>query len=383
MSFYGDKKREHDGAAENALLARDCAGAFFHTAKAAEFGLKLAEQTDGKVALRYVQDAFELLDIAAELKAKARKQSKESVSRVLSEAAGGGAGGRDEDEPPSNWELQERPSTRLDDVAGLEEVKETLREKVIYPFQHPEVYERFKTDAGAGILMYGPPGNGKTYVARAIAGEIDAAFFPVDLSTIKSKYVGETAKNMSKLFAEAARHERAVLFLDEVDALLGKRGNRKVDSVAQFLALTDGLKKNSNCMLLLTATNKPWLLDEAVIRPGRLGTHIYVGLPDAAAREAIVALNMRGVPAAGDVVIADAAAKTEGWSGADMAAICDKAKMAAVRRQLDSGHDEQVTAADFAAAIEKVRPSVTPEDLAVFERWRDSRSTPAGAEEDD
>lgn len=379
MSFYADKKREHEASAEKALMGRDYASAFFHTAKAAEFGLKLAEQSDGKIALRHAEDALELIDIAAELKAKAASQNKDNVRRVMKEAAGSA----EDDEPPSTWELQERPATRLDDVAGLDEVKETLREKVIYPFQHPEVYERFKTYAGAGILMYGPPGNGKTYIARAIAGEIDAAFFPVDLSTIKSKYVGETAKNLTSLFNEAAKHERSVLFLDEVDALLGKRGNRKIDSVAQFLALTDGLKKNQNCMLLLTATNKPWLLDEAVIRPGRLGTHIHVGLPDAKAREAIIALNMRGVPTAPDVSFADVAAKTEDYSGADMAAICDKAKMMAVRRQITSGTDETITAADFAETLTKVKPSVTADDVAEFEKWRDARQTPKDAGEDD
>jgi len=379
MSFYADKKREHEASAEKALMVRDYAGAFFHTAKSAEFGLKLAEQSDGRIALRYAEDALELIDIAAELKAKASSQSRESVRRAMKEAAGTA----EDDEPPSTWELHERPGTRLDDVAGLDEVKEILREKVIYPFQHPEVYERFKTYAGAGILMYGPPGNGKTYVARAIAGEIDAAFFPVDLSTIKSKYVGETAKNLTSLFAEAAKHERSVLFLDEVDALLGKRGNRKIDSVAQFLALTDGLKKNTNCMLLLTATNKPWLLDDAVIRPGRLGTHIYVGLPDAKAREAIVALNMRGVPMAAGVSFAEIAAKTEGCSGADVAAICDKAKMTAVRRQIATGTDESVTAADFTEALAKVNPSVTAEDVAQFQRWRDGREIPKDAGEDD
>jgi len=379
MSFYADKKREHEASAEKALMERDYASAFFHTAKAAEFGLKIAEQSDGKIALRHAEDALDLIDIAAEMKAKAASQSKDSVRRVMKEAAGSA----EDDEPPSTWELQERPTTRLDDVAGLDEVKETLREKVIYPFQHPEVYERFKTYAGAGILMYGPPGNGKTYIARAIAGEIDAAFFPVDLSTIKSKYVGETAKNLTSLFNEAAKHERSVLFLDEVDALLGKRGNRKIDSVAQFLALTDGLKKNTNCMLLLTATNKPWLLDEAVVRPGRLGTHIYVGLPDAKAREAIIALNMRDVPMAPGVSFAEVAAKTDGYSGADMAAICDKAKMMAVRRQIASGTDQTITAADFAETLEKVKPSVTPDDVAEFEKWRNGRQTPKDAGDED
>ena len=152
--------------------------------------------------------------------------------------------------------------------------------KSFEPFLHPELFERFKVKIGGGMLMYGPPGNGKTYIAKAVAGELDAAFFNVNASQIKDKYVGETEKNLQRLFDEARQHDKAVIFLDEVDHLLARRGNRKIGTVAQFLALTDGLVKNNNCMLVLAATNKPWVLDEAVVRPGRLGTHIYVGPPD-------------------------------------------------------------------------------------------------------
>ena len=211
-------------------------------------------------------------------------------------------------------------------MAGLDEVKQELREKVIEPFLHPELFERFKVKIGGGILMYGPPGNGKTYIAKAVAGELDAAFFNVNASQIKDKYVGETEKNLQRLFDEARQHDKAVIFLDEVDHLLAKRGNRKIGTVAQFLALTDGLVKNNNCMLVLAATNKPWVLDEAVVRPGRLGTHIYVGPPDEKAREAIVALNMKDVPAADNVSFAEIATKAERYSGADIAELCDRAK---------------------------------------------------------
>ena len=378
MSFYADRKRGHEAAAEAALVEKNYARAFFHTAKAAEFGLKLAEQSDGKIAARYVDDAFDLIDLAAQMKKKAETQSSGSVRQVISQREGA-----DDEAPAGSLQLMEKPKVKLDDVAGLGDVKDVLREKVILPLQHPEIYERFRAETGAGVLVYGPPGNGKTYVAKAIAGELDAAFFNVDLSQIKSKYVGETAKNLTRVFEEARRHERAVLFLDECDALLARRGNRKVDSVAQFLALTDGLIKGTNCMLVLAATNKPWVIDEAVIRPGRLGTHIYVGLPDEKARESIVSLNMKGVPMAPDVSAAAVAAKTPGYSGADMAAVCDRAKMAAVRRQITSGRDELVTAADFADALEKVKPSVSAQMIKDLERWRDTKEKPSGADEED
>ena len=377
MSFIADKKREHETAAEKALTEKDYANALFHTAKAAEFGLALAEQSEGKIARRYVEDAFELIEIAEELKTKTQTQAPGRGRKAVKEASGG-----EDDSPKSQWELKEKPTEKLDDVAGLDDVKQELREKVIEPFRHPEIYERFKVKVGGGILMYGPPGNGKTFVAKAIAGELDAAFFNVNASQVKDKYVGETEKNLQRLFDEAQTHERSVLFLDEVDHLLARRGNRKIGTVAQFLALTDGLVTNSNCMLVLAATNKPWVLDEAVVRPGRLGTHIYVGPPDAAAREAILALNMRDVPMAEDVSLADVAADTDGYSGADMAELCDRAKRAALARQLTSGAEQSVGKDDFNEALQKVRPSIMPELLKQFEAWRDARLAPSGTNDD-
>ncbi len=374
MSFIADKKREHESAAEQALVEKDYARAFFHTAKAAEYGLTLAEQSEGKIAQRYVEDAFELIDIAGQLKKKASTRAPAENRKALSEAGG------EEDSPKTHWELKQKPTEKLNDVAGLDDVKQELREKVIEPFLHPELYERFKVRGGGGILMYGPPGNGKTFVAKAIAGELEAAFFNVNASQIKDKYVGETEKNLQRLFDEARTQDRSVIFLDEVDHLLARRGNRKVGTVAQFLSLTDGLITNTNCLLVLAATNKPWMLDEAVIRPGRLGTHIYVGPPDAPAREAIIAFNLKDVPVAGDVSIAEIAAKTNGYSGADIAELSDRAKRAALNRQLLTGNKENVLPDDFAAAIQKVLPSITPELLKQFESWRDAKLTPDDAE---
>lgn len=367
MSFIGDKKREHEAAAETALKEKDYSKAFFHTGKAAEFGFTLAERTEGKVAERYVEDANELIEIAASLKEKARSQPKTPPRTVTAGASD------DTKEEPSAWQLTEKPDIRLDDVAGLDDVKEALREDVIDVFKHAEIYERFREEGGGGVLMYGPPGNGKTFIAKAIAGELDAAFFPIDAAQIKDKYVGETEKNLKRLFDEAQKHERAVIFLDEVDALLGKRGNRKVNAVTQFLTLADGIVKTKNCMLLLGATNKPWSIDEAALRPGRFGRQIHVGLPDETAREAIVRYCLREVPVESEFPYGDIAGSTDGFSGADMADVCRRAKKLAIRRQIESGNEEVVCLADFQAALRKVQPSVTEELLAEFATWRDSR----------
>jgi len=377
MSFVADKKREHEAAAEKALVQKDYGNALFHTAKAAEFGFALAEQSEGKIAQRYVDDALELIGIATELKTKlpapASPPSRESVKETAEVAT----------PSRSQWELKHKPTETLDDVAGLDDVKLELREKVIEPFLHPEIYDRFKVKVGGGILMYGPPGNGKTYVAKAIAGELDAAFFNVNASQIKDKYVGESEKNLQRLFDEARSHDRSVLFLDEVDHLLARRGNRKIGTVTQFLSLTDGLVENTNCMLVLAATNKPWILDAAVVRPGRLGTHIYVGPPEASAREAIIALNLKEAPVAESVSFENIAAKTNGYSGADIAELCDRAKRSALRRQLETGSDEFVVEEDFSSALRKVPASLTPDMLKEFEAWRDASQSPAGAAAED
>lgn len=231
--------------------------------------------------------------------------------------------------------------------------------------------------------MYGPPGTGKTFIARAVAGELDAAFFAVDASQIKDKYVGETEKNMRRLFEEARSHERAVIFLDELDALLSKRGNQKVNAVTQFLILADGLVKSSNTLLLLGATNKPWAIDPAALRPGRFGKQIYVGLPDATARRAIMEYCLRDVPVAESFPYEDLARKTEGFSGADMAELSRRAKMATIRRQLETGADQLVETRDFIDTLGKMSPSVSGTHLLEYEKWREEHSPDRGDNEQD
>lgn len=378
MSWNADKKREHEQSAEKALARKDYAKAFFHTAKAADFGFNLAEQSEGKLTKAYLDDANELIEIAAKLKEKAKKQDKEAPKREIKAHVDD----VDDQPPASEWQLQEKPDIKFDDVAGLDGVKQALREDVINVFAHPEVYARFKEDGGGGVLMYGPPGNGKTFIAKAVAGELDAAFFPVDASQIKNKYVGETEKNMRRLFEEASKHERAVIFLDEIDALLSKRGRQKVNAVTQFLILADGIVKSKNCMLLLGATNKPRSIDPAALRPGRFGKQIYVGLPDGIAREAIVRYCLKEIPVEEGFPFEKVAEKTDGYSGADMAEICRRAKKMAINRQIESEQDEFVTAADFEKALSIVSPSVRPESLAEYEQWRDSLSGDTGGDEE-
>jgi len=392
MKFNADKKREHEAAAEKALVKNDFKAAYYHTAKAAEFGLKLAESHEGKVARSYVDDAEGLIEYARKLKNKHKEKQETARSGAAEKEKGDRLSVKDGDngdkDSESKFEMVEKPSIRLDDVAGLKTVKQVLRDSVIKPFEEPEVFDRFGIRPGAGVLLYGPPGNGKTFVAKAIAGELDAAFFNVVLSQMKSKYVGETEKNITALFEEARGHERAVLFLDECDALLRKRGNQKVNAVNQFLTEVDGLKTNDNCMLLLLATNKPWILDEAVTRAGRIGVHVYVGLPDEEARAGILKYAMKGVPMHESVDMEEIAARTKGYSGAEIGAdkegsICTETKQSARRRQsiaveqarasgTEVKLDEVVTMADFDNALAKIKPMTSRDLVKKYIDFRDS-----------
>lgn len=379
---YFDAVQRFREQADRAHKAGDFPSAAHNLLEASRNLLLLAQETSGGIQEQQLQKARELRDLAIAVgKKKPRTAASDTGGRKKREVESGREPIEGEDASP--WLLQKRPGVRLSDVAGLDEVKAVLREKVLDPFLRPEVYRRYRADHGAGVLLYGPPGNGKTFIAKAIAGELDVPFFSADPSQIKDKYVGETAKNLRRLFEEAMSHERSVLFLDEVEALLGRRGNRKVDSVTQFLSLTDGLGTNDSCLLLLCATNKPWALDEAVIRRGRVGTHVYVGLPDAAARSAILRIQLEGVPVDGAVNLDQIGASTSGYSGADMTGICEVAKQRAVNREIASGQEDCITLADLEAALKKVRPGTSDKQLQEFKQWRDRQAGPDWDSDDD
>ena len=187
-----------------------------------------------------------------------------------------------------SWLVQDRPSVRFDDIAGLEEVKQQIRLKLLYPFQHPELAEQYGIHPGGGILLYGPPGTGKTMIARAVAGEIDAVFFAIKPSEIMSQWVGVAEQNLAKLFATADSYPVSVIFIDELESLAPKRRNSNSTVmqrvVPQLLAELDGFEKRHNALLMIGATNEPWAIDSAILRPGRLDRLVYVAPPDAAAR---------------------------------------------------------------------------------------------------
>ena len=265
------------------------------------------------------------------------------------------------------------------DVAGLQDVKEQILYKVLEPMKDPELAKVYGIEPGAKILLYGPPGTGKTFIARAIAGEVDAEFYAVNCQDLISKYMGESSKKLDALFEKAQKNERAIIFFDEFDSVASKRSDSSdgVDAemarfVATFLTKVDGFKKSgaNKMLLLIAATNRPWALDPAMLRGGRFDTHIYVGVPDQEARKFLVDKVLRGVPIDEDVDLFKLAYALEGYGGGDITAICNKIKLSAYKRSLQSGAAQNITREDCNSVLLSSHNMITAEDIAKFEKFR-------------
>lgn len=238
----------------------------------------------------------------------------------------------------TKWIASKPDAVRLDDVIGLEDAKDVVMDALVNPVNHPDIYKTLKVVPGTGLLLYGPPGTGKTLFAKAVANEMDMPFLDVRCDKLKSKYVGETEKNVAEMFRAARALKRCVIFLDECNAILARRGDQKVCMVEQFLVELDGFAASDAQLFVLMATNLPWTLDSAITRSGRLSESVYIGLPNEEARRKLIALAFKDVPLAADVDLDRLAPMTDGFSGADIAAkggLCHKAKTYAARRWVE------------------------------------------------
>lgn len=275
----------------------------------------------------------------------------------------------------SDWIVRDRPDIGFDDIAGLEEIKEEIRLKMIYPFSHPELAQRYGISVGGGLLLWGPPGTGKTMMAKAVAHEIDATFFVISPAQVLSKWVGEAEQNVRKLFEAARAEPKAVIFIDEIEALIPKR---KSDSstvmarvVPQILQELEGFDRSADrALLFIGATNKPWMLDEAVMRPGRFDTKVYVGLPDAPARYRLLEIHLNERPLADDVDLGALCDRLEGYSGADIKNICNEAAQLAFLDAMRNGEQRSIGMQDLRATVDEITPSVRPSDLVRFDKFR-------------
>ena len=251
---------------------------------------------------------------------------------------------------------------KFGDVAGMDALKKTLRIQIIEPFLRPGLFRRFRKDAGGGVLLYGPPGCGKTMMARAVAGECDASFLSVGISDVLNMWIGESERNLGECFEKARANPPCVMFFDELDALAYSRSKASSEHtrtvVNEFLAQLDGFDKDNRSMLVLAATNMPWDVDDAIKRPGRLSRQIFVPPPDVNARSEMFRLKLSGIPT-GEIDVAALARATEFFSGADIDGVVDAAKESVISDIIESGNERPMQSQDLLMAVEDTSPTTT------------------------
>lgn len=257
-------------------------------------------------------------------------------------------------------EFRMRANETFRDVGGMEDVKEDIRMKIIYPLQKPELFKAYGKKAGGGVLLYGPPGCGKTLLSRATAGEIKASFFAVGLHNVLNMYIGNSENKLHQIFEMARKSAPSVLFFDEIDALAGDRrdmrGSAARGLINQFLSEMDGAVDDNDGVLILGATNAPWHLDSAFLRPGRFDRMVFVPPPDEVARMEIAEIHSREKPVVQFEPKA-LAKKTAGFSGADMRAVFDLAVEETLKEAMKRGEMVPVSGKDLLKTCKKVKPS--------------------------
>ncbi len=281
---------------------------------------------------------------------------------------GGEYGSEEDEESDEDDEVGEieRPTIGFDEVGGMDAVKEDIRIKIIYPIQHADMFAAYGKKAGGGILLYGPPGCGKTLLARATAGEVKSRFMAIGINDVLDMYIGNSERNLHAIFEQARRNRPCVLFFDEVDALGASRSDMRRTGgrhlINQFLAELDGAQADNEGLLCLGATNAPWHLDNAFKRPGRFDRVIFVPPPDEPARAEILKIALKGKPQDG-IDLHKVAARCTDFSGADLHAVVDAAVEAKLHEALKTGKPKPITTADLLAAI-KTRKATTLEWFA-------------------
>ncbi|MFX0097542.1 MAG: AAA family ATPase [Candidatus Hodarchaeota archaeon] len=319
-------------------------------------------------AEQYVQRAKELQGISPGLSVVSEKAAGKAITKedqALQEAI-------------SDTIITEKPSVEWEDVANLETAKQALREAVILPMLRPDIFTGAR-EPWRGLLLVGPPGCGKTLLAKAVANECNATFFSADAASLVSKWLGESEKLVATLFTVARRGSPSVIFIDEVDALATVRSGDEVGGErrmkTQLLIEMDGVRKRKGeQVVVLGATNRPWDLDPAFRR--RFEKRIYVPLPDNEGRREIFRIHVRGIEIAPDVDFDELATLTEGYSGSDIALICRDAAMMPIR-ELDTAGTltrkdimvRPVNREDFIKSMKKIKPTVSPDELQKYEEW--------------
>lgn len=366
MQSMTDKKREYEAACAVAVKARNFTEAAKAASNVADCAEILASRTTGIVSAAYSKEVASWRQLAKKL--EGRKNGTPAAARTDEDASAPDGG---------EWLVAEKPNITFDDIAGMEDAKRVINEMVLYPMQSPEKARALGLNPGGGVLLFGPPGTGKTMLGKAIAGALDAPFYYASGADLRSKWYGESEQRLSQLLTSAKSQKVAVVFLDEIESLLPKRSedSHSADNrvVTQFLADLGGFKDSKNLLLVLGATNKPWSIDEAVFRTGRFDEKVYIGPPDLPAREKILELNLKGAQVAEGLDFHAIAEGMDGASGSDVAAVVSAAKRSALGRAIREDTDPVLTAEDFAEARERIPLSITPEILAPYKKFMEER----------
>ena len=330
---------------------------------AGETLMKLAKISSDTLKKSRYERAKKMIDLADNL-----QQQGDSLTKNSSQ---------NQKELQKTWDSAVVPNIKFSDIAGLEDVKKAITTRMINPIKYPDKYKAYNKKTGGGVLLYGPPGTGKTMIAKAIANEVNAKFYAIKGSDIVSKWVGESEKNISSLFAQAQNDDLAIIFIDEMDSLLAKRGKNgdlhNDKRVNEFLQNIDGFASKTTNLLLLGATNRPWDIDSAAMRSGRFSQKIYVSLPDAPARKFLFCKFLKNVPLAKDVDIDNLVKLSQNYSGADIEEVCDRAKEDPLLKSIKTDKIVELTNNDFTKALQAVPPSVDLSTLKDFEDFKNNK----------
>ena len=350
-------------------------------AKAANHLLDMMELVDSSDRADYQRSVDRLIAVSGEMKQMAEAVASCSKNEGKNQTRAGNARvkqGSEEDEDVFFEPTEEAQGISFEDIAGLADVKQVVEDEIINPILYKEVYERFHKENRGGLLLFGPPGGGKTMMARAVAMESHMAFFHVRCSDIVGKYFGEAEKHVKALFRAAREAKNAVIFMDEAEALACRRGGNSTVMnrlVPELLSQMDGFERFEGHVIVIFATNRPYDLDPGFLRPGRLATHCYIPLPDYEVRLGLLQKQILMRPCEENIDIEKLAEMTEHFSCADLVNVVDKGSQYGINREIGARKQgyldvyEKLTEADLQEAMKHVHPSVEPEEIKKLEAW--------------